>query len=150
MLSQDLTLNPSDSIAAGTNASQIFSLLGGNVANKSVRSVASLATTAPRWLSIGHQSSVLKGFRTVANQAVPASDVVVDRRVIRLDYTLPQTTHLDPTFRIQDSVFVNFVNARMGSESSTVQARIDMLLALVAMLRASTNANAIRFFNSET
>lgn len=150
MLAQDLILDSSTTIAAGTSNSTTYSLLGSNAANQSMRSVAASSTTNPATLRIAHSMRMEKGFKTVANQAVPASDVIFDRRLIRLDRNVAQTTHLDPTNRINDSVQIVFENPRLGTESSTVQARIDMLLAVVAMLRASTNANAVRFFNGET
>lgn len=149
MLASDLALNSADAIAAGTSNSATYSLLGGNSTTASTRSVAAVATTNPRTLKIANSVRIEKGFKTVANQSVPAPDITFDRRLVRLDHNLVQTTHLDPNKRVNASVQIVFEIPRLGAESPTVQAMIDMLLAITASLRASTNANAVRLFNGE-
>lgn len=148
MLAIDLTLDPSTAITAGTSAPLVFSLLS-NTPGSSIRSVASVAQTAPKNVRIGHQTSTEKAFKTAANASVPAPDVVFDRRLFRLDTNVSQTSHLDPQFRINRSVLVQFVTPRLGSESPTVAQLMDDLLSIVSSLRASSNANAVRFFNGE-
>jgi hypothetical protein len=91
-----------------------------------------------------------KGFKTVANQSVPAPDITFDRRLIRLDTNVVQTQMLDPMKRVNRSVQIVLESPRLGAESPTVTQVVDDLLAVVAMLRASTNANLIRILNSET
>lgn len=149
MLASDLTLDSSVAISAGTSNATVYSLLGGNSPNASVRSVAAVSTTNPKTLRIANSIRTEKGFKTVANQSVPASDIVFDRRLWRVDHNIAQTTHLDPNRRINASMQLVFESPRLGAESPTVATLIDMLLATVASLRASSNANAVRFFNGE-
>jgi hypothetical protein len=150
MLASDLTLDSSTAITAGTSNSTVFALLGGNSPSQSIRSVAALATTNPRFLRIAHSMRTEKGFKTVANQSVPAPDITFDRRLIRLDTNVVQTQMLDPMKRVNRSVQIVLESPRLGAESPTVTQVVDDLLAVVAMLRASTNANLIRILNSET
>jgi hypothetical protein len=97
MLASDLALNSADAITAGTSNSATYSLLGGNSTTASVRSVAAVATTNPKTFKIANSIRIEKGFKTVANQSVPAPDITFDRRLVRLDHNLVQTSHLDPT-----------------------------------------------------
>lgn len=150
MLASDLTLDSSVAIAAGTANSTVYSLLGGNSPTSSIRSVAAVSATAPKTIRVAHSTRTEKSFKTVANQSVPAPDITFDRHLIRLDATIVQTQVLDPAARVKRSVQIVFESPRLGSESPTTTQLVDDLLALVASLRASTNANAIRLFNGET
>lgn len=148
MLAIDLTLDPSVAIAAGTSSPTVYSLLS-NTVGKSIRSAAAVAQTNPETFTVGHTTSSEKSFKTQANASVPAPDVIFDRHVVRLDTNVAQTTHLDPTYRINRSVYINFVVPRLGASTPTAAQLADDLLSIVSMLRASTNANLIRILNLE-
>lgn len=150
MLASDLSLDASTAISAGTAGAIVFSLLGGNQSSQSIRTVASLATTNPRSLKVAHSVRTEKGFRTVANQSVPAPDIIFDRHLIRMDNNVVQSLCLDPNSRVNHSIQLVVETPRLGASSPTVTVLMDNLLALVAMLRASSNANFIRFLNNET
>lgn len=150
MLASDLTIDASTAIAAGTAGSITFSLLGGNVNQRSTRTVASLATTNPRAIQIAHSVRTEKGFKTVANQSVPAPDIVFDRHLVRMDSNIIQSLCLDPNARVNQSIQIVIETPRLGASSPTPTNLMDNLLALVAMLRASSNANFIRILNNET
>lgn len=148
MLSIDLTLDPSTAITAGTSSPTIYSLLN-NVPGRSLRSAAAVAQTNPENFTIAHSVSKEKAFKTAANPAVPAPDVIFDRHLCRLDTNCVQTTIYDPDFRINRSVLVQFVVPRLGASTPTPAQLADDLLSIVSMLRASTNANLIRVLNGE-
>jgi len=152
MLATDLTLDSSTAITAGTSNSAVFSLMApvSGVNNSAVRSVASVALTAPVSLKIAHSTRTIKGLKTVSNPSISGSEVIFDRHLVRKDTTVAQTGHLDPAFKIARSVQVVFEMPRLGSESPTTVQMIDDLLAVVAMLRASSNANLVRLFNGES
>jgi hypothetical protein len=148
MLAIDLVLDPSTAITAGTSSPTTYSLLN-NVAGSSVRSAAAVAQSNPENFRIGHSTSVAKSFKTAANASVPAPDVIFDRHLCRLDINNVQTTRLDPEFRINTSVLVQFIVPRLGAETPTAAMLADALLSVVSMLRAGTNANLIRILNGE-
>lgn len=148
MLSQDLTLNPSTAIAAGTNAATVYALLSATQ-GKSQRSVASVATTAPKVFQIAHSTRSAKAFKTAANASVPAPDIIFDRHLVRLDENVVQTTHIDPEFRVNRSVQLVLEVPRLGASTPTPTQIADSLKALVSMLDASTQANLIRILNNE-
>lgn len=150
MLSTDLTLDASTAISAGSAGSTTYSLIGGATVERTVRSVASLALTAPRELSISHLQRRLKGFRTSSNSAVPAPDVVIDRHTVRLDYTLPATNILDPDSRIRSVVQVTFENPRIGSDSADATGLADELKRIVSMLCSDSAINLQRILNRES
>lgn len=150
MLASDLTLDSSTAISAGTANSTVYSLLGGNSSSQSIRSVAAVSTTNPKTFKIAHSVRQEKGFKTVANQSVPAPDLVFDRHLCRVDANVVQTQCLDPNKRVNRSTQIVIETPRLGTESPTTVQLIDDLLALVAMFRASTNANFVRLMNGET
>lgn len=150
MLASDLSLDSSTAIAAGTAGTVTFSLLGGGQPSQSIRTVAALALTNPRSLKVAHSVRTEKGFKTVANQSVPAPDVVFDRHLIRMDTNVVQTICLDPNARVNHSIQLVIETPRLGASSPTVTNLMDNLLALVAMLRASSNSNFVRLLNNET
>lgn len=149
MLAIDLSLDSSTAITAGTSNARTASLLGGNDPKSSVRSVAAVALTAPENLRISHTVRTAKGFRTAANASVPASDVLFDRHLVRLDKNVTQSTHLDPEFRINRSIQLVIESPRLGASTPTAAQLADDLLSIVSMLRAGTNANLIRVLNLE-
>lgn len=150
MLASDLVLNPSTSIAAGTNAAKTYALLQGTSSGKSIRSVASVALTHPDQITISHSTRIAKGFKTDANASVPAPDVIFDRHLVRVDQNLSQTGRLDPDNRINYSVQLVIETPRIGSDSPTSLQIADTLKAIVASLDASTRANLERVLNGET
>lgn len=150
MLASDLILDSSTAIAAGTSNSTTYSLLGGNSSSRSIRSVAAVATTNPKTFTTAHSVRTEKGFKTAANQSVPAPDLVFDRHLCRLDTNVVQTQCLDPNKRVTRSIQLVVETPRLGAESPTVVQLMDDLLSIVAMLRASTNANFVRLLNNET
>lgn len=150
MLASDLTLNSATAISAGSSNALVFSLLGGNSPTASLRSVAAVSTTNPVTFKIAHSVRVEKGFKTVANQSVPAPDITFDRHLVRRDSSVVQTTHLDPNKRVNRSIQIVVETPRLGAESPTVTQLIDDLLGLVSMLSASSNANLVRLLNGET
>ncbi|DAD52684.1 TPA_asm: coat protein [ssRNA phage SRR7976301_11] len=149
-LATDITLNASTTITAGTNADRVFSLLPSNANDRVQRSVASTALTAPQTLTIAHSKRVVKGMRTLSNNSVAAAPLYFDRHLCRLDTTVTQTAFSDPEFRASRSVQLTIEVPRLGAESPTTTQIIDDLLSMVSMLRASSNANLIRFLNGES
>jgi hypothetical protein len=149
MLSQDLTLDPSTAITAGTSSPTVYSLLSAS-AGSSVRAAAAVAQTNPETFKISHSTRLSKGFKTPANSSVPAQDVTFDRHLIRLDVNHPQTSRLDPNYLINRSVQIVLEVPRLGSETPTAAQLIDDLLSVVSALRASSNANLVRILNGET
>lgn len=151
MLAEDLTLDPSTAIAAGTSSPSIYSRKGWVDLQSTVRSVASVALTAPENLKIAHSTRSLKGLKTQANASVPAPDVIIDRHLVRLDINVPTTTHLDPEYKIIKSVQLVIEVPRLGVASSPTAAQIaDDVKSVVSMLCASSNANLVRLLNNES
>jgi hypothetical protein len=148
MLPTDVNLDASTAIAAGTNATTTYSLLS-NEGGQSLRSAAALSLTNPRNLSVKHSVRTGKTFRTAANASVPASDIIFDRHLIRLDTNMPQSTHLDQEFRINRSIQIVIEVPRIGGSSPTSLMIADDLKALVAFLDSSTRANLVRLMNGE-
>lgn len=148
MLAIDLTLDPSTTISAGASAPVVYSLLSNN-SGSSIRSAAAVAQTTPRNFRVAHSVRTAKGFKSPANAAVPAPDVLFDRHLIRLDRNVPQTSRLDPEYRVNHSTQIVLEIPRLGSETPTAVQVIDELKAIISMLAASSNANLVRVLNLE-
>lgn len=150
MLAEDLILDPSIAIAAGTSSPSIYSRKGWTDLQSTVRSVASVALTAPENLKIAHTTRALKGLKTAANASVPATDVILDRHLVRLDIVVPTTTHSDPDFKIIKSCQLVIEVPRVGASTPTANSIADDLKSIVSMLFAASNANLVRLLNGES
>lgn len=150
MLATDLTLNASTAIAAGTAADRVLSLVSQGADSRTVRAVAATALTQPQTLTISHSTRQVKGLKTQSNDSVAAGPVVFDRHLVRLDNNVTQSAYNDPLFQINRSVQLVIETPRLGASSPTATQIVDDLLAIVAMLRASTNANLVRILNRES
>jgi hypothetical protein len=97
MLTDDLSLNPSQGIAAATNAAKTFRLRNIDSGN-SERVDSSSTIGAPHVLSISHQKS-------------GSGDKTVDRHMVRVDRTFPAT---ETTPEVTLSVYLVMVVPRSG------------------------------------
>jgi len=149
MLADPLSLNSATAVTAGTSDVQSYGLLsvaGGN----SIRSVATLAASAPRTLKVVNatRSKRFAGNVLLAGTTVKTPvDVVTDVTTIRNDVLRVHSTAADPNFEITSWVQIQF--GRPRGCSITVTQISDQLLAIVSMLNASTNANLTKILNSE-
>lgn len=150
MLTEDLILDPSTAIAAGTSSPSTYSRKGWTDLQSTVRAVAAVSQTNPENLKIAHSVRSIKNFRTVANSSVSAPDVLIDRHLVRLDINIPQSTHLDPSYQINRSVQLVVESPRMGASTPTAAQIADDLKSIVSMLCATSNANLVRILNGES
>lgn len=115
-----------------------------------MRTVASLATTAPRTLKIvnSQRSKRFAGNVGLVGTTVKTSvDVITDVTTIRNDVWHSHTSAADPNFELTSWVQIQFGRPR-GLGLTTTQMN-DQLLALVSMLDASSLANLAKILNSE-
>jgi len=149
MLADPLSLNSATAVTAGTSDAQSYGLLsvaGGN----SIRSVATLAASAPRTLKVVNatRSKRFSGNVQLAGTAVKTPvDVITDVTTIRNDVLRVHSSAADPNFEINSWVQIQF--GRPRGCSITVTQMSDQLLAIVSMLNASTNANLTKLLNNE-
>lgn len=149
MLADPLSLNSATAITAGTSDAQSYglqSIAGGN----SVRSVATLAASAPRTLKVVRSTRTkrFKGNVELAGTTVKTPvDVITDVTTIRNDVFRAHASASDPNLEISSWCQVQFGSPR--GCSMTVTQLSDQLLAIVSMLNASTNANLTKVLNGE-
>lgn len=151
MFAVDLTNNPSVPLTVGTNSTLNFSLLTAPAGSgQTVRSVASVALTAPHILKIGHSTRSIKGLRYAATKQ-SAPDVIIDRHLVRFDKVAPTPTlgFSDPSFQITYGAQLVVEVPRIGADSPTTQQVMDQVLRIVTMLNPSSNAGLIQLLNGE-
>lgn len=150
MFDIDLANNPSTALTAGTSASKTFSLTSPPSNQRSLRSVASDALSAPHTLEIAHGVRAIRGLRFSATRA-SAPDVIVDTHMVRIDKHLPLPTLgiADPQFLVKYGARIVFEVPRAGADAPSAQLIMDQALRLLVMLNPSSNAGLIRLLNGE-
>lgn len=151
MFAIDLTNSPSAPLTAGTASVLNFSLLSAPMgAGQSIRSVATVATTAPHTLKIGHSTRSIKGLRYSATKQ-QSPDVIIDRHLVRVDKVAatPTLGLSDPTFAITFGAQLVIEVPRIGADTPTPQLVMDQILRIVTMLNPSGNAGLIQLMNGE-
>lgn len=119
-------------------------------AGQSIRSVASVATTAPHILKIGHSTRSIKGLRYSATKQ-QSPDVVIDRHLVRIDKVAatPTLGLSDPTFSITYGAQLVIEVPRIGADTPATQLVMDQILRIISMLNPSGNAGLIQLLNGE-
>jgi hypothetical protein len=152
MFDTDLANNPATALSAGTAANLTFSLLStpSNGDGSSVRSVASVALTAPHTCTIAHGFRRVKGLRFSASN-IAAPDIVIDRHIVNFRKVAATPTLLiaDPEFKIAYSGQVTLEVPRLGADTPTTALVMDQLLRALVMLNPGANAGAVKLLNGE-
>jgi hypothetical protein len=152
MFDIDLSNNPSTALTAGTSSALTFALVSAPTAgSQSVRSVASVATTAPHVMKISHSVRLVKSLKYAANKQ-NAPDVVIDRHLVRVDKVAPTPTlgYSDPNFGITYGAQLVIEVPRIGADTPSAQLVMDQVLRCLVMLNPSSNAGLIKLMNNET
>lgn len=150
MFDIDLVNSPATALTVGTASSLTFSAQQMPAGGASIRSVGSVATTAPHTIKISHSTRVVKNFRYAATKAA-APDVIIDRHLVRTDKVIltPTLGYADPNFGITSGCQLVFEVPRLGADTPTTQSVMDHALRLLVMLNPSSNAGLIRLLNNE-
>lgn len=150
MFDIDTANNPSTALTAGTSANLTFSLVQGLDGKKAVRSVASVATSAPHSLTIAHSERAIKGLRYASTRNT-APDVIIDHHMVRIDKFLPLTTAgiADPQFLVNYGAYLVVMAPRVGADAPSTQLLMDQILRIAVLLNPSSNAGLTRLLNGE-
>lgn len=151
MFDADLSNNPNTALTAGTASALTFSLkTGGGNGTESLRSVASMATTAPHQLKISHATRRIAGLRYTSGNAA-AADLMVDQHRISILKNIPLTTLgiADPQFLANYGAALTVTLPRVGADTPSTQLVMDQILRLIVALNPSSNAGLIKLLNGE-
>lgn len=150
MFDNDLANNPATALTVGTAANLTFTLQSSPSGGQSKRSVASVATTSPHIMTVGHSTRAVRGLKYAANKNA-APDVIVDRHLIRVDKHAPTPTlgYSDPSYALTYGAQLVVEVPRLGADTPATQLVMDQILRLVVALNPSSSAGLIRFLNWE-
>lgn len=150
MFDIDLVNSPATALTVGTASSLTFSSQGMPAGSASIRSVASVATTAPHIMKINHSTRMVKNLKYAATRAA-APDVIIDRHLVRVDKVAltPTLGYSDPNFGITYGAQLVVEVPRLGADTPAPQLVMDQILRILVMLNPSSNAGLLRLLNNE-